>query len=218
MSFSAIRGEDTSITDTNLIFSAESDPYGLTYSEWAAEWWKWFLSIPKDDTHALDTTGEKCSQNQNNANVWFLAATYGGSVERKCTIPSDKSILLPVINVACSYAYFPSLKTEEELHRCASEEARAIYERRLVVDGVEFRDLDNYLFTSHAFNVTLPENNVWEQPPNTETAAVTVGYYVMLKPLSPGDHTIQYGGAAGNPSINSEENFATSVTLHIRVE
>ena len=207
-----------SITDDGMIYSIESEPYGLAYSDWAIEWWRWYLSIPKENAPALDTTGENCAQDQNNPNVWFLAGTFGGSAERNCTVPSDKALFFPLINVACSYAYFPSLKTEEELRQCAIDENEVVYERRLSVDGVEIRDLDKYLVITPAFNVTLPQNNLWDVPPNTETTAVTAGYYILLKPLSRGDHTIQYGGAAGNPAISGEENFATLVTLHTRVE
>lgn len=212
------RPNNASIEVDNLIYSIDSQPNGLDYSEWAIEWWRWYLSISKEDSPALDTTGESCTQNQNNPHVWFLAGTFGGSAERECTVPSDKALFVPLINVACSYAYFPSLKTEEELRQCALEENESVYEKKLSIDGVEIRDLDKYLVVSPAFNITLPDNNLWDVPPNTETTAVTAGYYILMKPLTPGDHTIQYGGAAGNPAISGEENFATSVTLHINSE
>jgi hypothetical protein len=48
-----------------------------------------------------------------------LAGTFGGAVERTCTIPSGKAIMFSPINSECSYAEYPDEKTETDLLECA---------------------------------------------------------------------------------------------------
>jgi hypothetical protein len=94
--------EDTRDADLK-IFPPDSKPYGLTYEEWTAKWWQWAYSMPEEGNPMVDDTGEDCANNQAGP-VWFLAGTGGGAVTRECTIPSDKGILIPIINVECDSA------------------------------------------------------------------------------------------------------------------
>jgi len=89
------------------IFLPNEKPFGLTYQEWSADWWKWLLSSPNDSNPSTDRTGKYCSTNQNNANVWFLAGTSGGYEERKCSIPEGMAILVSPIEVICTFAEYP---------------------------------------------------------------------------------------------------------------
>src|SRR5215211_1758610 len=100
------------------VFLVDSKPYGLTYGEWSARWWQWLNSIPQGVNPSTDETGEDCDQVQKGP-VWFLAGTGGGSAVRQCTIPGEKAILISPIEVECSYAEFPNLRTESELRTCA---------------------------------------------------------------------------------------------------
>ena len=74
-----------------------------------AEYWQWVTEIPREINPLLDETGDNCDVNQQGP-VWFLVGTPGdtedgnlitGSAERECTIPEEKKILIPIINVAC---------------------------------------------------------------------------------------------------------------------
>jgi hypothetical protein len=71
---------------------------------------------------------------------------------------------------------------------------------------------------SPVFSYTLPADNVYAAldggipvPARTVTPAVGDGVYVMLKPLSPGLHTIHFSGDFG------PGNFGLDVTYHITV-
>jgi hypothetical protein len=61
------------------LFSRESDPYGVSYTEWTARWWQWAFSIPVENNPVNDMTGANCAINQHGP-VWFLAGTLGGVV------------------------------------------------------------------------------------------------------------------------------------------
>ena len=53
-------------SDNLTVFSpTSSQPYGMSYAEWTAKWWQWFISIPGDNNHPInDATGASCSRNQ----------------------------------------------------------------------------------------------------------------------------------------------------------
>src|SRR2546423_13002944 len=82
----------------SMMFPLDSEPYDLSYIEWTGKWWRWALCIPKSNNPLLDSTGEHCAEGQTGP-VWFLAGTTCKihSSERKCTIPSGKALLFPII-------------------------------------------------------------------------------------------------------------------------
>jgi hypothetical protein len=71
------------VIGSDLIFSKDSKPYGIPFSEWVGKWWQWHVSIPSN-TNPQDPSNltlvhprnayspEKCAWNQNDKNVWFL--------------------------------------------------------------------------------------------------------------------------------------------------
>jgi hypothetical protein len=199
------------------VFLPNSKPYNKTYGDWNEEWWRWAQMEPIENNPIHDPTGEKCGVNQDNAYVWFLAGTTGGRVERECTIPATKAILIPLLNTECSEAENPSLTTEEALRDCARNNApgRAQIVLRASVDGQEIPDLETYWAESSLYNYTLPENNIWgvQAGPTQQVAA---GYYVMLRPLAPGTHILHSSGAnidlAGTQTFASEVIYTLTVT------
>jgi hypothetical protein len=68
---------------------------------------------------------------------------------------------------------------------------------------------------SKGFNITIPENTHFpDQKPGTFRAGAQ-GWYVFLKPLPPGDHTILY---TVNVDPNSVNNISAEITylMHIK--
>jgi hypothetical protein len=189
------------------VFSADSKPYNLTYGEWTARWWQWGYSIPKNVNPAYDNTGKDCGQKQKqNGPVWFLAGTYGHSVNRVCTIPTGKAILFPILNSECSFAEFPKLKTLSELHTCAKSIQDQVTTLNASIDGVPIPNLEKYRIQSPLFNFTLPQNNILRMPANTTTEAVGDGNWVFLKPLSPGIHKLMFKGGVQRTKIGDNSN------------
>ena len=84
-----------------------STPAGQTYGHWAAAFWQWVLGVPHNNYSAQskrqrvnplkDTTGAHCAEHQI-GDVWFLAGSWVGSVNRSCTIPAGRSLFFPLIN------------------------------------------------------------------------------------------------------------------------
>jgi hypothetical protein len=196
------------------VFTIDSNPYGVSYNDWTAKWWQWALSIPKETNPVGDETGKYCGQGQEGP-VWFLAGTFGGSMERSCTIPAGKAILFSPINVECSYAEFPDLKTESDLRTCAKSGQDLATEFEVSIDGVELQNLQNYRIQSPLFELTLPKDNVYGLPPST-TKAVSDGVWVFLKPLSPGNHQIHSKGVSVDfTTTGTVPSFVSDVTYRL---
>jgi hypothetical protein len=198
------------------VFLPNEKPFNLTYGEWSVEWWKWLLSSPNDSNPSTDKTGEYCPMNQNNSNVWFLAGTSGGYEERKCSIAEGMAILVSPIEVICTFAEYPELKTEYDLRNCAKSDQDAVKDVKLTVDSIPMTDLQNFRVASSLFNVTLPENNIFGVPPQT-TAAISDGRFVMLKELPVGHHTIYASGLLVDFTTTSNLNFVSEVKYDINV-
>jgi hypothetical protein len=210
-----IQAQETTGSANVVVFPADSKPYGLTYGEWTAKWWQWAFSMPESLNPLVDDTGRNCANNQAEP-VWFLAGTGGGAVTRECTIPSDKGILVPIINVACDSASEPTLDTEAELRSCAKADQDLVIAKEINVDGVNIGNLDAYRFQSPLFNLTFPENNIAGVAPQT-AKAVSDGTWILLEPLSPGRHEIHFKAALGDPTAIGTTNFALDVRYLLTV-
>lgn len=197
------------------VYPINSKPFGLTYGEWSAKWWQWGLSIPTKDSPIVDETGTKCAVGQNNSNVWFLSGHGGGEVSRACSIPAGKAIFFPVINVECDYTS-PNLKTESDLRKCATDDQNKVSNLRATVDGVAIPDLEKYRAQSPLFNMTVPKDNVMGIPPGT-TQAVSDGFWVFLKPLSPGKHEIHFTGSLADFTATGPLNLVEDIKYDITV-
>lgn len=197
------------------IYSPDSSPYGLTYGEWTAEWWKWFISIPTEINPINDPTGERCAEQQEGP-VWFLVGSGGGKAERSCTIPAGKAIFLPAITVECSHAEDQSLETEQDLRMCAKDDQDKVQRVYATIDGVDLPASQIYRVQSPIFNITFGPDNVFSAPEGPSLSA-SDGYWVFLKPLSSGNHEIHVGGLLIDFTETGASNFIEDSTYHLTV-
>lgn len=170
------------------LYSSGSTPFGVPYVDWTTRWWQWYIGIPNSQTPFADTSGQNCGINQEGP-VWNLLGS-PGKVERTCTIQSDKAILFPILVTECSYSESPSLKTKEDLLRCAMD-ANKDAVLQATVDNQQIKDIDKYRVTSSLFNVTYPDDSIY--PTNSNfSQAVSDGWFIMLEPMKPGQHQIRF--------------------------
>ena len=193
------------------VFSKDSSPYGIPYGEWLAKWWQWSFSIPSAQ-HPRDAyTPEKCALNQKDPNVWFLADQLGGQEDRTCTIPAGKAIFVPLLVGECDYSS-PDVKSDEALRRCAmaGDEYGVI---EATVDGMKLKSLEQYRIQSGFFNITIPENNIYDEPAGTYRAFAD-GFFVFLEPLPTGKHDVHLKVSVLNP-VNQQFNYNADWTYHL---
>ena len=72
---------------TSTALPTESKLYGLGYSDWVANYYRWIASIPEEENHpVLDKTGQSCSIYQNDSKIFYLVdALSGNPVVREWT-------------------------------------------------------------------------------------------------------------------------------------
>jgi hypothetical protein len=74
------------------VYSVQSSPYGLPFSEWAIKWWQWHISIPKGEHPRANPTSTHCPVGDGGS-VSFVTQSIQGYSELVCTIPAEKSVL-----------------------------------------------------------------------------------------------------------------------------
>jgi hypothetical protein len=202
----------------SITFSPDSNPYQRTYAEWTAEWWIWFISFPTGENPLNyriqnDPTGERCNIAQEGP-VRFLVGSGGGRVERVCTIPAGTAILIPTINVHCSYAMQQSLRTEDDLRACATRDQDLVTESKATLNGSV---LQVHRVQSPLFNLTYPAGNVFGAAVGP-TKAVSEGFWVFIKPLPPGHYTLHVEGRLVDPTVTGPVNLVEDSTYNLTVE
>jgi hypothetical protein len=166
-----------------------------------ALWWQTFLSIPGNPLDRCDL---------GTRDVVFLAGTTGGAATRSCTIPASKSILVPLINIECSTAEGDG-DTPAELRACAKDIADQFTDLSLTIDGVPVSDLLRFRVHSQVFQFTAAEGNVFGVPAGT-TRSVADGFWALIRPLSPGTHTVSFGGAFPPGGFTTLATYTLTVT------
>lgn len=180
-------------------FPRDSVVVGRAYGDWSAAWWQWVLSIPATSSPLFDNTVD-CKTGQSGP-VFFLAGNGGGSSERNCTVPSGKALFFPVLNQISTS--FPAPLTLINEMRAANASAMDSATGMLVdLDGRQLNDIPDFRVTSVTFDVTLPDNNLFGIPSGEYGTAADDGYYVMLKPLSAGSHTLHFKGSSSAISLD----------------
>lgn len=175
---------------------------GNSYGDWSAQWWQWILSIPEATNPNLDTTGQFCGEGQAGP-VWFLGGSFGNDpVDRTCTVPAGKLLFFPIVTSLFGSGVFdcdptvPNVLCNLAELRQSADAALADVSLQLVIDGaaVPVRTLHRQRVTSPVLTLTYPEDNVVGEPAGTYSPQVADGYWVMLRALPPGDHTLDFRG------------------------
>lgn len=178
---------------------------GNSYEVLAGEWTNWLSTEPLATNPALDPDGRFCDGNQQ-GKVWFLASTFGGVVDRTCEIPEGKAIFLSLGGVFLSFApEFPvandpclQMGTDLERVRCDVNDDVPVapgISFEVTLDGEPIEDLLAFRAQSQpgGFTLSVPNPSFLTDlgfAPGDRSTAVADGYFLFLKPLSPGVHTL----------------------------
>jgi hypothetical protein len=189
------------------VFPLSSNPFGSSYKRYSIAFWKWLASIPADKNPVTDQTGERCGVGQVGHLLFNLVFSDIGGAERACTLRAGQHLLIPVNVAFFSKAEFPDAD-DAELERLAKEDESSNPDLFLSVDGIEFSelrptageslgDLEGFRVPSGPFDVIISADHPFGVEPGP-TRAVSDGYWVILEPLEPGAHTIEFGGTLTN--------------------
>jgi hypothetical protein len=213
---------------------------GRTYGQWSAEWWHRALAVTSLDDCALMNQPEP---NQANGPVFFLAGTPSGPAKRQCNVPSGKFLMFPVFNVEWSKAealaqqpptggcllpgVVPSGTEDAALRACAKAQAdhalRPDATLEADVDGIPLPNLTTFRAASPfpPFSFTTVAGNPFgicpaAGPCPLTSQAVADGYWIILQPLSLGQHIIHFAATVPFPEIDFTLSTATTYTLTVQ--
>jgi hypothetical protein len=166
-----------------IVLPIGSSPYGKTYAQWSVLWWQWFLPLTGAQFNS-------CSIGQSGPVAFLLAgpASCTGSVQ------PGTALFFPIGNVECSDLEGAPFHGDTPAQRaaCAAFWVSAIGTLDVTIDGVRVDNPGSYHVLSPDFGFTVSPDNVFGIPCAGSCSGLSSGdgYYVMLAPLSPGDHTI----------------------------
>jgi hypothetical protein len=184
-------------SEPSYVFPAKSHPFGKSYSEWADSFFNWEYGFTCENFPYYDQTGALQNQNQS-GHVFFL----GGAPRqlpplrtmREVTIPKNTCLFMPIIYY---YANDCAAAPGGDLVANATEFSTYMNQLSLKIDGVPV-DLSEFLTITPIFNYVANADLVnctgdlcfdGHQHP-----VCMSGYWVILKPLSKGTHTIRTTG------------------------
>jgi hypothetical protein len=182
------------------VFPPDAVVFGKTYGEWSAKRWQWNFSRPIPSNPTFDTTGQHCHVQQSRP-VFFLAGIATGvPVTRECTVPSEKPLFFPIINAECSDVEPPPFFGATAADRLACAQAFiddvGINTLKATIDGMDVKSLRRFRVQSPDFHFRMPaHNNILFLDGVISGRSVSDGYWLLLEPLSPGNHVIHFEGA-----------------------
>lgn len=209
------------------LYLREESPFGTTWETWVERWWQWCYSFRDDSSPVSDSSGEFSKEGQAYESVWFLAGTFGGTVERNCTLPAGTSIFFPIVTDIISFHTDPQLKTTSDLDAYSKADLDHTQFISAKLDGHEISNLFSYRVHSHLFPIDVPNKN--NKVLRVKTEAISDGYWLFLKPLSLGKHKLEFIGEKlefdrisdykniSNRDSNDLPKFRVQVTYHIEV-
>lgn len=211
ISSSNVQQSQTTIAERNCTpqaFPITGHPYGMNYKQWGEAFFKWQYAIDCSQSPYYDTDGSKQNQNQSGP-VYFLGGSPLGQVlDRYVTIPAGKSLFVPMIyyfdNTGCG-------EPESNLTPSVSGFVPLMDQLVFTIDGNSLSNVTDFHTISCKFNFV--GNSCFYNAfciDGTQQKAVIGGYYVILRPLCPGQHIIHAEGGASTvfPPIKN-------VTWHI---
>ncbi len=208
----------TAFSPNPAIIPPRPFPVHLLYAQLSAQWWKWAVSQPPEHFPIIDPTGANQQYGQSGP-VWFLAGNFGGTDVRNVTIPHGKFIFFPVINA--EWDTVPGFANPLNLPDPLSvPNIRAITAwfidgntSTCTIDGREVHDLQQFRVKSPVFSLDFdPElAPVLGYPTTHVNTAVSDGVWLLLAPMSRGQHTIHFSAA-------SPHGFVLDITYNMTVQ
>ena len=203
---------------------------GKTIAEWTAAWWTWAWNSPAGADPLSDSSGALANQN-NGGPVFFMAGSNSnGAVVRAFDVPGGRALLVPMINywencvgdiaISCAPNYVPDpgavLLANSETYRSAVTHSFVTIDSTPVPDPLTHWEVSSVFSGGVAqpgtILVALYAGAGIDITGLDISPSLVSGYYAMVTGLSPGTHTITYGGAT-----NAFGGFNYQVTANINV-
>lgn len=206
--------KDDDPVSANPLCDPTENVMGLSLEEWQIQWWQYLMSLDCDHLGLASSLPQSFD-------LYFLSSP-AGNFTYDVTIPKDKMILCPLVNYIndfpcpdTSFHPAPGQSLEDFLQEGAEGFIDDVTDRSITLDGVVYPIDKCYRFVTPLFYFTGdPSLPLCFDPcvTGTSQAAVSDGYWVVLKPLSKGKHTLNIKWKHIPFTLNSD------VTYNITVE
>ncbi len=207
------------------VLPINSYPYGMSYGIWGQEFSNWLYHFSLAEFPLFQGDDLDCATAQS-GQVWFLAGVLGGpgvAVTRSCTVPPGKALFISVNSVVSFAPLFG--ETEQDVRDDASRDldgtatTTGVEELYIWVDGVELDNAFGYRASSPegGYILSVEEGTILAEigiPVDDYAPAIVDGYWVMLAPLSAGEHTVQWRSTGQN---QYGETYDYTVTWNLTV-
>ena len=192
------------------VLPPSSQVQGLTLGAWSAVWWQHMLAIPASENPAFGNPWTDCYFGQVGNVGLGVAFMLPNNGTFSCEMPAGMMLLIPLATTECSTLEPDPFHgdNEEELRACAS--GFTISDLQASIDGNEIQNLTDYLFLSPMYDFTVPEDNILGVPAGSGQS-VAYGAWLMLKPLTPGEHTVNIHSAFPDFELTFDWTYEISV-------
>jgi hypothetical protein len=213
------------------VFSKNEKPFSASYDYWVSKFWNHWLAKNTDQATPKPSGCLIVNNDNKSESMVMLLETADVTFPptQTCKISSDNGIIVPLWVGWCDSGSSGKNSTEEQLAKCAKEQNLGNIRSDVKVDGLPVAKLDvkqtvipgsssldykiNSLAnvtqsTSKLFTLTIPPDTHKPNQVSGTWNAVSDGWWVFLKPLPPGEHTIFYNiritptGALTSPGTN----------------
>jgi hypothetical protein len=214
----------------------------LTYADWTEKWWEWWISLPEKSIPSSENTGPMggclVKADDQNKTIFLMNNFFVGSVQQKCSLKADQSILIPLYTAECDTGDKGLAgKPFTEILACAVDADKGEAYMKVKVDNLTIVDTTASVHKTPShnnlseveskdfFDVNVPQDSQFMGPnyigPGKFNGA-SHGWYVFLKPLDEGNHVISYyTKVTGTQTANIEEapwDYEADVTYSLKVE
>jgi hypothetical protein len=225
---------DLSVTDRangdSKVFPPTANMYGKSYTEWSQIWMEEFMLFDCDHNPWLNPGTPLF---YSSGPVYMAAGIQAPGGSASITIPHGKALLFPLVNFINDYPCpaewnfepAPGQSMEDFLTQATEDLLDFVSVQSLIVtvDGNAVSNLGSYKFITDLFYFTahpslagcfdpcvvVPEEGEEPQP----QPGVAGGYYIMLKPLSKGQHVVEYQMVMVNPDWQQEQDGRFNITV-----
>ncbi|TXC84957.1 hypothetical protein FRZ40_30450 [Paraburkholderia azotifigens] len=192
---------------------------GKTYVEWEVAFWQWALSLPVNSTlrHPFSDCESRPISSWQTGIVWFWTAPDSPSMtcdQQRTIIPAGTAIFLSLLGIEASSLEAPPFLAESatEQKQIATSYGSKISNVFCTIDDVKVQNIATYRTTTGQFTFLAPSPWAYGEKGGQGTA-VADGYFLLLKPLSPGAHKIHYGGVFHTPVGELPKDITLLITV-----
>jgi len=214
-------------------YSKNESPFGISNADWVAKYWNWDYSLPMDpQTNVIAALNQNgCLIHKENSMVMLADTAAGGVWNQNCTISRNEGILIPIWTGECNAGEKDCLgQSFEGLTKAARGFDLGKIKGLVKVDNIPVATLDAVDYKTNTmnnvtevytkeFNATVPDDSHVQNEKYGTFPGAAHGWFVFLKPLQPGNHTVYYQNSVEPTSLSGAGNSNTAqFTYHFKVE